>query len=688
MKSTLIAAALAACFPAFAQQTTPSAEAPQLLAQATPQQVIITGNPLGSGDAAAPSSVLAGKDLVLRRGSSLGETLDGLPGVSASYFGPNASRPVIRGQDGDRVRIMSNAGASFDASSLSFDHAVPIDPLVIERLEVLRGPAALLYGGSAVGGAVNAIDNRIPKSSLGSAGPVTGAIEGRLGGAADERAVSGLVEAGGDGFVVHADAFRRQTSDLRVPTFDRPIEDGASDRRNRIVNSASQADGGAVGASRVWSHGYLGASIDTYRNDYGTVAEADATIKMRRNRVALAGEWRMPDGFITALRGQASGTDYAHQEIEGDGSVGTTFANRGADFRLEAVHRPVLLGEGHGRLEGTFGLQGERSRFSALGEEAFVPTTHTGQSALFWLEQWAFSDRGHIGTGVRGEWVRVDSAGDGADTETPRFGTASGRSFGPRSASIDGVYDLSPVWRLSSTLSYTERAPTAPELYANGLHAATATYERGNPDQQLERGRNVDVSLGWHDGPNHAKVGVYDSRFSNYILLSATGEPDFVDNGSRFPVYAFKGVRARLYGIEAEGTWRAFTGARNIDLDARFDSVTGTDLATDQPLPRLSPRRVTLGVNWLQQAFTARLEVQRAEAQDRVPDTDVRTAGYTLVNLSASYQLSLGREDVLLFAKLQNLGNQLAFNSATTETLRPLAPLPGRALSAGVRVTF
>ena len=211
MKPLIWAALVAAAVPAWAQQA--------------PATVIVTGNPLGSGAVATPSSVLSGSGLVLRRGSSLGETLDGLPGVSSSYFGPNANRPVIRGQDGDRIRVLSNAGAALDASSLSFDHAVPIDPLVVERIEVLRGPAALLYGGSAVGGVVNAIDNRIPKARLDG---VPGAVEARVGGAAGERAVSALVESGGSGFVLHADAFGRRTDDLRVPAFDRPLEDGTT----------------------------------------------------------------------------------------------------------------------------------------------------------------------------------------------------------------------------------------------------------------------------------------------------------------------------------------------------------------------------------------------------------------------------------------------------------------------------
>ncbi len=690
---TTLAALIASMIPAavHAQQTPPV------------QQVLITGNPLGSDSIATPASVLAGQELVLRRGSSLGETLDTVPGVSATYFGPNASRPIIRGQDGDRIRILSNAGASFDASSLSFDHAVPIDPLVVERLEVLRGPAALLYGGSAVGGVVNAIDNRIPRAAVAAPGALSGAVEAKLGGAADERSVSGLVETGGSGFVLHADGFRRRTSDLRVPAFERPVEGveggGApTERSQRIVNSASEATGGAVGGSLVGSWGYLGAGVDTYRNDYGIVAEDDVTIRMKRDRVALAGEWRNPGhvfgGLITTVRGQVSGVDYDHEEVEGSGAVGTTFKNRGAEGRLEAVHRAIPLGNsglGPLRLEGTVGLQGESSRFSALGEEAFVPNTHTRSAAAFVVERFSFggvgAGSGHIGAGLRTESVRVESGGD-ADG-TPRFGAASKRSFSPRSGSIDGVVALTAEWQLSSSLSWTERAPTSYELYADGVHAATGTYERGDRDQSLERGRNVDLAVAWKRGANRVRIGAYHNRFTNYIVLDATGEPDFVDEqGGSVPIFAFRGVPARLYGFEAEGTLRVLEGARNIDIDARFDSVSGINRATGEPLPRLSPRRAMVGVNLLQGSWTGRLEVQRAQAQRDVPSGDVATSGYTLVNLSASYALNLGRQDLLLYAKLQNLGDTLAFSATTVQTLRGLAPLPGRSLLVGARLSF
>ena len=669
MKHSIYAALLAAAAPAWSQQ--------QL------ETIVVTGNPLGSGEVATPSSVLSGKGLVLRRGSSLGETLDGLPGVSSSYFGPNANRPVIRGQDGDRIRVLSNAGASLDASSLSFDHAVPIDPLVVERIEVLRGPAALLYGGSAVGGVVNAIDNRIPKAQLSG---VSGALETRFGGASRERAASALVETGVNGVALHADAFARKTGDLRVPAFDRPLQDGSTERRTRVANSASSANGGALGGSITWDRGYLGASVDTYRNDYGIVAEDDITIQMRRDKFALAGEMRSPGAFITTLRGQAANTDYQHEEIKGDGAVGTTFKTRGGDARLEAVHRAFSVGAG--RIEGTVGLQFESSRFSALGDEAFVPSTRTRQTAAFLLERWSWGDGGHVSAGVRAEQVRVRSEGDAAGADE-QFGAAQERQFSPRSASLGAVLNLSPQWQVSSNWSYTERAPTSYELYANGVHAATSAYERGDAEQAQERGRNLDLALGWKQGGNRVKMGIFESRFANYIVLAATGEPDFVDDaGDSFPVFAFRGVRARLYGLELEGTWRAAEGVRTVDLDAKLDIVRGTNANSGEALPRLAPRRATVGVNLVQGAWTARAEVHHSSAQDRVPATDAITPGWTLVNLSASYALTLGERDALVFVKVQNAGNKLAYSASTVSTVRALAPLPGRGLAVGLRLTF
>ncbi|MBN8490892.1 MAG: TonB-dependent receptor [Burkholderiales bacterium] len=662
----------------FAPALWPIAAASQATAAAS-AAVIVTGNPLRSTDVSSPTHVLSGESLVLRRGSTLGETLDGLPGVSSSYFGPNANRPMIRGQDSDRIRMLSNSGVPLDASALSYDHAVPIDPLVVERVEVLRGPAALLYGGSAVGGVVNAIDNRVPKAAI--SGP-TGAGELRYGGPSTERGAAALLETGAGDFAWHADAFWRQTDNTRVPWYPRPDGNGGSVMSDQILNSASKSYGGAFGGSRVWNSGFLGAAVDTFRSDYGVVAEPDVTIDMFLNKLTLAGEARDLGGPISAVSGQWLVSNYQHQEIEGSGEVATTFKNRGSDLRLQAEHRTLSLGGG--QLQGVFGLQTENADFSALGEEAFVPSTSTRHLALFALEEYQIG-AGKLVFGGRVANARIDSEGDGPGQS--QFGPPQSRSFTPFSAAVGGVYNLSPQWQLLGNLSYTERAPTFFELYANSLHVATGAYEEGNPNLGLEKGTNLDVALAWKDGPNSVTIGAFGSDFSNYIALLGTGQEVLTDEGL-VPVYAFTGVPVRMYGAEVEGTWRLLEGKQTLDLNGSIDAMRSTNEASGQPLPRIPPTRVTLGLTWRMGDWMARAEGIYAAAQDRVPTDDPPTPAYTIVNLSASYQLRLAGSEGIAFLRINNIGNELAYNATTIATVRPLAPLPGRGVMVGLRMNF
>jgi iron complex outermembrane receptor protein len=352
----------------------------------------------------------------------------------------------------------------------------------------------------------------------------------------------------------------------------------------------------------------------------------------------------------------------------------------------EAVHRALPLGAG--RLEGVFGIQGESSRFSALGEEAFVPDTRSRQAAAFLLEQWSWGGQGQFSLGMRAERVRVDSDGDTQGSE-PRFGPPQRRSYTPRSASLGAVVPLLAEWKASASWSYTERAPTSYELYANGVHAATGTFERGDLQQAKERGRNVDVTLQWERGADQLKVGVFHSRFANYIALVPTGEPDFVDDEDEaFPVHAFRGVRARLSGIEVDGAWRLLDGPRTLDLDSQASLVRGDNLSSGEPLPRIAPLRATLGLSLAQGPWTARAEVQHAARQSRVPSDDTATPSWTILNLAASYKATIASHDALWFVKLQNLGDRLAYNASTIATVRALSPLPGRGVMFGMRTVF
>jgi iron complex outermembrane recepter protein len=643
--------------------------------------VLVTGNPLRSSDFTIPAAVLSGDELALRRGASIGETLNGQTGVSSTYFGPNANRPVIRGLDGDRVRMLGNSSGSLDASSLSFDHAVPIDPLVVERLEVLRGPAALMYGGNAIGGVVNAIDNRIPKAAILG---VSGVAELRLGGAEQERAGSAILEAGNGGFALHVDAFGRSTSDLRVPRHT-PVQDGTPlPEATTVRNSAARTKGAALGGSFTFPNGHLGLSVDRYDSRYGIVAEPDVVVDMKRDQWALSSEVRDITPLLRSLRGRLTSTRYLHQEIEGDGAVGTTFKTTGSEARFEAEHAAL------GPLRGVIGLQLEDFDFSALGAEAFVPSTRTQRQGLFVVEEmnWPL---GVLNAGVRVERTRVHSDGD-SDPLVAQFGPAATRRYTLASVALGNSWRFAPQWTLSSNLSSTGRAPTSFELFANGVHAATAAFERGDPNLGAERGNTIDMAVQWKAQSDSLRLGVFHSRFARYIALDASGATVDIPDGSggveSFPEFVFRPVRARLQGVEAEARWRVATAPWRTELSGKLDLTRGTNLDRREPLPRVAPLRLTLGTDTAFAGWAARLEVEHSARQSRVPASDLPTAGHTLVNASLSRAFDLGGVSAWWFLRLTNLGDTLAYSASSVNTIRSLAPLPGRALRTGLRVNF
>ena len=649
--------------------------------------VVITGNPLQRDLGARAASQLSGPELLLRRAATLGETLDGLPGVAGSGFGPNSNRPVIRGLDGDRVRVLDNAGAAVDASNLSFDHAVALDPLVAERIEVLRGPASLLYGGNATGGVVNVIDNRIPRVP-GSG--LSGRAELRLGGASKERSGAAVLEGGEGRLAWHADVAGRQADNQRTPRFT-PLEDGVALQTSREVrNSAARSQAGAVGAGWVSDQGYLGVAIDTMRNRYGVTVEPDILIRMQRDRLTLAGEWRAAEGWLRSVNARAGHTRYRHEEVEGSGEVGTTFSSRGQDLRLEARLAPWA------GVEGVWGVQTEALNFSALGTEAFVPGTRTRSRSLFVLEELKVRDLA-LSVGGRAEQVQVSSDGDLAGAPEPKFGDPASRRFSPSSLSLAARFDMAPGWQLQASAGTTQRAPAYYELYANGVHVATAAFELGDPRLGLERSRHLELGLAWRSGAHSLKASVFSTHFANFISLDATGaeitipgasgEPDTV-----LPEYRFQGVRARLRGAEIEGRTRLLQGSLTLDLSGSVDLLRGDNLSVGEPLPRLSPTRARLGLEAGLSGLHAGVDVRYAARQLRFSSIDTATAGATLLDLWARGSLWGGPQAAgssgSWFAKLANATDELAFNPVAVATVRGLSPLPGRSLLAGVQVRW
>jgi len=644
---------------------------------------VITANPLGSTQMASPATVLSGDDLTLQQKGSLGETLNRLPGVSSTYFGPGSSRPVIRGLDGDRIRLLRNGAGALDASSLSYDHAVPQDPVTVERIEVVRGPAALLYGGSAVGGVVNTFDNRIPVEAIEG---IQGTGELRYGGAATTRSAAGKLELGNGRFALHLDGNSRTFDELRIPKYAHSARqraqesDGEQGGKNRLSNSDGRQDGGAVGSSYTWDDGYAGVSFGRYDSNYGSPAEPDVRIRMRQDNYAFASEIRNLQGPFSSLKLNASYTDYRHREIE-DGETGTVFKNKGYEGRIEARHRPV------GPLNGVIGVQVNHGKFQALGEEAFVPRSDTDSVALFVLEELKATDDLSFTLGGRLEHVRIDPDAGGND----RFSNANKAArFTTGSLSSGAVYQFTPVWALAATLSYTERAPTFYELYANGAHVATGTYEVGDAGLSTEKAVSSDLALRFDSGAHKGSVGLFYTHFSNYIGLLGTGRTLDEDGGldsAGMPEYTYTGVRARFAGIEAQEHWDFLENAYGrfaVELSA--DYTRAKNLDTHEDLPRIAPLRLNGSLLWERAHWQARVDVNHANAQHKVPDNERSTKGYTTLGASAGYHFNVGNSQWFAFVNGENLTNRTVRYASSI--LRDIAPAPGRGVEVGLRTMF
>jgi iron complex outermembrane recepter protein len=678
----------------------------QTITETTLPEVVVTGNLLNANDLITPTTQYSGTQLKLRTQTTLGETLNTALGVSSSYFGPNASRPIIRGLDGDRIRILNNGGATVDASSLSYDHAVAIDPSSIERIDILRGPAALLYGGNAMGGVVNLIDNRIPRVALfDTQGGITGKIDLQASSANQEKNAAFSMESGNDKYTVHADVFNHSTKDLTVPVVLPCTQENMTTQAKHICNSASDIKGGALGGTVFFDKGYLGASSSTYHNTYGTVAEDEVTIDMRSKQHAIEGEVKGLTGKFQSIKGQFSTSDYAHTELDA-GIAATTFKNKGSHFRLESRHAKL------GLLEGVIGLQTEHTRFSADGAEAFAPHSKTRHTALFAYEELGLP-WGRISFGGRLESASINSLGN---SDIPRFFVGE-RKFTPKNYAIGTIVNLTPAWQATSNISWNQRAPKDYELYANGPHAATGVYEVGNPLFSIEKSINLEAGLQWKKGANRFNFNAFTNRFNNYIALESTGmNRDSDGNGGGFagvsdcgdgnsvqsgclaevlPEFSYRPVKARFTGLEMSGTVRLLganttTKTSALDMELRGDLVHAKNLNTRTYLSRITPARVGASLVWTQGAWSSRIGFDRTAQQNRVPEQQNITAGYTLWNAAVTYRMKASRSNVLWFAKLENIGDKLAYSptSILTQTALGKAPMPGRNVKLGVQMYF
>ncbi|WP_374413107.1 TonB-dependent receptor [Novosphingobium colocasiae] len=683
----LLACAAALPLPAFAQEAAPPAPHPQ---ESGPE-IIVTGRLIsGSADPIAAPVVLQGEALTRALKPQIGEMLASLPGVSSSGFAPGVSRPVLRGFDGPRVQVLLDGIGSLDASSVSADHAVSLDTLNIDRIEVLHGPQVLLYASDPSGGAVNARDKRIPRrvpdkaitlDALGSYGTAANMVNGGV--AADVKLA--------DRWVAHADASYFHSDNLRVgghvlsPQLRAQTLAAASDladagdidgaaalteqagRKGSIANSWTKGWSAGGGIAFIDAGGDMGVSVQRLSTDYGIPprpsADPEATsIALRQTRV----DWRAginPDGFFKRIELRGAFGDYEHAEIE-DGATGTRFHNRAIEARLQADQAR------RGIWSGSSGVQYSTAKLAITGSESLLPDNQTDRFALFTLQRFEVGQFDIEGA-ARYENTRINAAAIGEARDFSQYSAVAGIAWHP----------AEPL-TLSINYSHGERAPSAEELFVDGMHDATQSYERGNPAFTVEKSDGIEAGIRYNGGDLVGSVTGYAVNFDNFITAVPTGEVI-----GDFPVYQYLQAPARFRGVEAEAGWtfaRLASGA-SLKGDAGLD-YTRASLVNIGPVPRIPPMRARGGLEFNSPAFDLRGEVEWNARQLRVAENENPTSAFTLVNLSATWR-PLGQDGPLSLVLAADNLFDVSGRLAASDT-RDFVPIAGRDVRLTAKISY
>ena len=617
-----------------------------------------------------PVNVLAGDELSRKQATTIGETLKSELGIHSMSFGSSVGQPVIRGQTGPRVQVLQNGLSSLDASGVSPDHANTTEPILAERIEVLRGPASLLYGSGAIGGIVNVIDNRIPMYIPESAEL---AFEQRYNSVSDQWSSVLKHDGGLDHFAWHVDGFYRTSDNYDVPT--------ASNGLGYVPNTSAESWSGTLGTSWLDDWGMLGVSVNYLDNNYGVPPVNELVrIDLQQLRVDAKAEIYEPFSWAEVLKLRFAYNDYQHVELEDGITVGTQFDNQGFEGRAELVHKQLGFID-----HGAWGFQALSKNLVATGEEAFVPPSVTQSYAVFMVEDI------HTGNlayefGLRVEHQQIDAEGYARKQHTPV------------SASLSALWTANENLLFSLAFTHSQRAPDVTELFADGVHFAAQSYELGDENLQLETSYNFELSFNTDFDWFSTELNAFYNWSNNYILQQNTGDwfnldsENFVsacDSAENcLPVYQATQNDARFYGFEAELALPLWQGDDNqFELTLFSDFVRG-ELVGGGNVPRMPPLRYGFQLDYFgYDAFSAGLRLTRAEAQTHAGENETTTPGYILLDANVSYQLQLAEKyDLLVFVKGNNLLNETIRNS--TSFLKDYAPEPGRGAEVGLRLSF
>ena len=657
--------------------------------------------------------ILTGDELDRARSKTIAETLSDLPGVNQTQFGPSANRPIIRGQDKFRIKVVQNGSDSFDVSGQSEDHAVPIDPLLVDRIEILRGSSALLHGGSAIGGVVNVIDRSIPTDiPSGISGSLLSSYS-----SVDDGFNSGITAfAGSDNFNFQINGFIRDFNDYETPSFYK--EDHHSGDLegpfNLVKNSHGESQSIGFGGSYKLDSGYTGFSFSNYENDYGVPgehAESDTLIEMERDRFEFRSEIEITDSeWLRAVELNLGYADYKHSESGYETEDNVTEWHTHSTYFKEGFDAKIAFDHEFGVLRGVFGIHGVFDEFKIEGEESIlgglskddnnnsvpqndaISSEDSTRIALFLIEQYALSDQTILNGGIRWESFARDYEGTG-DRDDSLFSASGGAS-----------HDLNEIWNISGNLSYSERAPDTAELYSDGGHHATESYDVGTSTLGTESAVGIEVILRKKIGNVTGQFSAFHTEYKNYIFLEdteqirdATGHlPNRADNefssgAEGLEEKKYESADAEFQGFEVEIDWLAMENPGwDLLLSAYGDMVRGKNKTEGGNLPRIPAARIGFGFEVQQEKLDFGMKFIRSLKQDKVAvhedHSEEATDAYSILSAFASYDINIGDNVGTLFLRGNNLTDELAFNHASV--LKNHAPSAGRSVEVGLKFDF
>ncbi|MDP3527903.1 TonB-dependent receptor [Methylicorpusculum sp.] len=658
------------------------------------KMIISTPLPQSTSNTALPVTVLSGDDLRLKAGSTVGDTLKNELGIHSQSFGPGVGQPVIRGQSGSRAQVLQNGLGSLDASALSPDHANSTEAFWADRIEVLRGPSTLLYGGGAIGGVVNVIDNRIPDKVPERL--IEGAAEQRYNFVNEGKTSAFRLDGGKDMFAVHFDGMFRESIPMQIPGLaideskeaashdDHDAEEEVFNSRGRLLNTNSRTYSGTAGFSLIGEKGFIGFSVNYLDNNYGVPPGAhghheeeedgdpeehgdegpeSVRIDLQQTRYDMKSEIKDPFAFADSLRLRLGYNDYQHAELE-NGQTGTVYTNRGFDSRVELIQKPWAFFD-----HGVVGAQTKNSEFEAKGAEAVVPRSDINGYGIFTVQDI------HTGPltfefGARVEQQFIDADGRKSSSHTPVSGSAS------------ALWNVTDQDSVSLSFTRAQRAPDVQELYSDGPHLATQSYDIGNENLIEETAHNLE--LGFHIDREWAKLdlNLYQNWAQDYIARINTGEEQ-----DHLPVYRAGQRDAQFQGFEAQLTIPLLeTHYGSLDTQF-FGDYTRGRFTDGSDVPRMPPLRYGMQLGWTHHVWDTNVRITRAEEQDKPGENETETDSYWLLNSTTSYKIAAGETtDFLMFVKANNLLDQTIRHSVSY--LRNTAPDAGRAVELGVRVVF